>query len=325
MKKYLKDLEAELKKFKISKEEIAEILADHKEMLTEATNEGLTDEELVEKFGDPERIAKALYEDVFEERVSKKTDVVYGTDKLEEYELVNSFNVLENLTDVAIALVSEDVIYFPYDGESIEVYVKGRFNPEDYEISFNDGLFTLKNTKQSKGFNFFGRKTPDFGVRVPKTDLATFKLNIVSGDAELADVNAGMIEWRSVSGDIEAKSIKTASNLVISVVSGDAEIKSLQAVGLAISMVSGDLELKQGMIDESLDINTVSGDVEVKDLKVSDIDFHSVSGDFDGVEVYCNTVALKSVSGDLEIRNQNKDHKIEVVKKKSLSGKVTIK
>lgn len=325
MKKYLKDLEAELKKLKISDEEIAEILEDHKEMLREAKDEGISDEEITLKFGDPKKLAKELYEDVLSDKVSKKVEPAFGTENLEGYQLINSFPTSDTLKAVNVSLISEDLIYFPYEGESIEVYSKGNYKEEDYTINFSNGTFNLIKKKKVGGGIFFSKKTPDFGVRIPSIQLEEFKLNLISGDAELEEINANTIQFKTVSGDIEAKNLTSENTIVISVVSGDADLQGVVAKGLEMSMVSGDLELSQANFDESIEINTVSGDVEAKDVKVNEIEFKTVSGDFDGEEVYCDSVSLKSISGDFTINNSIHDKKIEVVHKKSLSGSVTIK
>ena len=325
MKKYLKDLEAELKKLNISDEEIAEILEDHKEMLNEAVAEGITDEEIALKFGDPEKLAKALYQDVIEEKITKKAEAVFGTENLEGYELINSFQCLDELKTVNISLVSEDIIYFPYEGESIEVYTRGKYNEEDYTINFKDGKFNLLKSKGKVTLTIFRKKTPDFGVRVPESQLDEFKLSLVSGDGELEGISSKLVELKTVSGDLKLTNLSTSSNLVVSVVSGDVKLNGVTANGLEVSMVSGDLELNSANFDEKMHIGAVSGDTDANDVKVTEIEFHTVSGDFKGNEVYCNTVTFKSVSGDMRIENSNKDHEIEVVSKKSLSGKVTIK
>lgn len=325
MKKYLKDLEAELKKLNISEEEIAEILEDHKEMLREATEEGISDDEIALKFGDPEKLAKALYEDALGDKMSKKVEPVFGTESLEGYELVNSFPTLEELKTVNISLISEDVMYFPYEGESIEVYVRGKFREEDYTISYAKGMFNLLKSRGKVSFNIFSKKAPDFGVRVPASSLDEFKLSLISGDGELEGVTSNVIELKTVSGDLHTTNLTTEGNLVVSVVSGDVKLNGIIAKGLEMSMVSGDLVIDQGKFDEKIHIGAVSGDTNANNVKVPEIEFHTVSGDFQGDEVYCDTVTFKSVSGDFCIENNNKDHNIEVISKKSLSGKVTIK
>jgi hypothetical protein len=325
MKKYLKDLETELKKLNVSDEEIAEILADHKEMLEEAQSEGVTDEEMISKFGDPKNIARDLYEDVLDEDLSQKEEPVFGTESLQGYELMKSIQVLEGLNAVNINLVSEDIIFFPYEGETIEVYVRGKFNEEEYTINFKDGIFNLIKSKGKVSFNIFGKKTPDFGVRFPQCHLENFKLSLVSGDGNIEDINADGVTFKTVSGDLKVSNITSTTKVEVSVVSGDVKLNSLSSAKLEMSSVSGDVSLKKVKLEEQAFMSTVSGDINADTVKVPEIEFRTVSGDFNGKEVYCDVVSLKSLSGDFTIENSNKDHKIEVTSKSSLSGKVTIK
>lgn len=324
MKKYLKDLEAELNKLNISAEEIAEILQDHKEMLEEAVAEGLSDDEIALKFGDPEKLAKDLHEDVFEEKLNKKHESVFGTEKLQGYELVNSFQTLGDLNSVKISLISEDVVYFPYDGEEIEVYVRGKFREEDYSMNFKDGEFYFKRSRNKNGLNIFGKKSPDFGIRVPRKELELFNVSLVSGNGEAEDIHAEKVNLKTVSGDLKIISLTTSDTLSVSVVSGDVKLEKVIAKGFEISMVSGDLKLNQAKFDEAIHIGTVSGDANVKDMKCPGLSINTVSGDFNGKEVYCESVSLKSISGDVNIKNSNTDIEIQIKDKKSLSGKVTI-
>lgn len=324
MKKYLKDLEAELKKLKVSDEEIAEILADHKEMLEEAQNEGITDDEMVSKFGDPKNIARELYEDVLDDDLSQKAEPVFGTESLQGYELVNSIHVLEGLNKVNINLVSEDVIYFPYEGEAIEVYVRGKFNEEDYTINFKNGVFNLNKTKGKVSFNIFGKKTPDFGVKIPQCHLENFKLSLISGDGDIEGIDADAVAFKTVSGDLKVSNIMATTKVEVSVVSGNVKFNSLTSGTLEISTVSGDVLLKKAKLDEHAFMSSVSGDINANTVKVPKVEFRTVSGDFEGKEVYCDEVTLKSLSGDFTIENSNKEHEIEITSKSSLSGKVTI-
>lgn len=323
MKRYLKDLEAELRKLNLSEEDIFEILEDHKEMILSAQEEGLSDDELESKFGDPVKVASDL---VGNQPFVTEVETTLGEGELEGYTLVENFNIvgnIEELKDVEIALVSEDLIYFPYDGESIEVYAKGKFEREDYDISFVSNTFTLKRKGKKKSWSF-NLKTPDFGVRVPSTLLKTFDLSLVSGDATIEKVNAKKIDVKSTSGDIQLTNITTPKDLKLSLVSGDAKLNGVNALNLIVSSVSGDVEIAKTSLEEELNVNVVSGDANVTNIQTPEVVFKSVSGDFQGSEVYCDGITFKSVSGDFNINNNNKDHKIEIRKKKTLSGNVTI-
>ena len=57
MKIFLQNLEDELKKNNLNEEEINDIIADHSEMIESAISEGLSDEDLEQKFGNPKDLA----------------------------------------------------------------------------------------------------------------------------------------------------------------------------------------------------------------------------------------------------------------------------
>lgn len=327
MKKYLENLEAELKKLKISNEDIAEILADHKEMIEAAYEDGVSDEDLLEKFGNPDQVAKELYGDSFNDGKNFESKPLIQEGDLKGYALIKAFPVLDGVNQVSISLVSEDVKYFPHDSSSLEVYAKHLKDEEDYNINYVDGQFTLEKRKMKKfRIGLSMGKSVKFIVKVPFEQFYdSFKVNLVSADLEFMDINAKRFEIKTTSGDVEGQTLETENEVKLTSVSGDIELENVKAKNMEISLVSGDLEMKNVVLSEDIKVNTVSGDVEVEHFKAINVDFRTVSGDFEGLEAYVDSVSFKSVSGDFEIANKIKEHEIDVKYNKSLSGKVTIK
>lgn len=327
MKKYLEDLEKELKKMGMSNTEIDEIIKDHVEMLGEAKEDGLTDDDLVEKFGYPEDVAKELSQDERTSKVMQKEKVVIKEGILEGYELIKAFPVVEDVKEVIIKFVNEDLKFIPHDGESIEIFAKKLKDIEDYNISLHDGIFNISREKQS-GFNLFGSRSSSvkFGVKMPRSaNFDDFNVTLVSGDSELFDIKSKDMTIKTTSGDIELSNVEVKNDAKFNVVSGDIKVVNLQANELEISSVSGDLKVRNVDLYNELYVNTVSGDVDAKNVNAKNVAFKSVSGDFEGQEVYVDTVKSSTVSGDFEIKNLNHDQEIVVTKQKSLSGKVKIK
>ena len=126
MNKFLKDLETELKKLKVNPKEIEEILADHKEMMEAAKQEGLNEDEISNKFGDPVKVASEIHDD------SKGTQTDIDLDDIEsiakfdtkDYNFVKAFNLIPEGLDINISLISEDLILSDYDGEEIKIFEK---------------------------------------------------------------------------------------------------------------------------------------------------------------------------------------------------------
>lgn len=112
MNKFLKDLEKELKILNVNPSEIKEILEDHKEMMEAAKQEGLNDDELNLKFGDPAKIASEIHND--SEKMASKINLD-GVESLakfntEDYTFVKAFHNASEVLEFNVSLVNDDFI-----------------------------------------------------------------------------------------------------------------------------------------------------------------------------------------------------------------------
>ena len=298
MKKFLNDLKKELSKLKISNEEIDEILADHQEMIEEALKQGLSEDELTIKFGDPSKVAKELYEDQ-QKVVVNMEEYTQNT----QYETIKGYKLLKSLpvidfNEIQIKLISEDIEIYPYDGENIEVHYTNEIQEKNYEVLLVNGIFKLSRTTSRIGI-FEKKKTPDFVVRYPNTgQLGNYTIETVSGDCEMKGINSKTLKLKSTSGDFEGQGIK-GETAEFSTVSGNFELSNVSVGEVNISSVSGDFEGKRIIIARNLTINTVSGDFELSNLTAKEASFNTVSGDLEGKEFYVEKIDLKSVSGEV--------------------------
>jgi len=321
MKKFLKDLEKELKKLKISDEEIAEILADHAEMIESAINDGVSEQELSDKFGDPAKVAKELKND----NLTRDRNIDNNKDysevvEVKGYDLFKAFNVLDDGYSVHVNLVSEDVKFYVYDGEQIEVFAKG--DTEKYNAEYKNKHFSLSVQRGIKLFGF--RKTTRFVIRLPKgMAVDEFNYNNTSGDAELYGLSLNEAKLNAVSGDFELYDI-SAKNAIINTVSGDAEMKNISCDTLHLRSVSGDFEVENMTVTDDLKLKSVSGDFEINNAESGVTRLDSVSGDLDGDEFYPSEISMKTISGDVTINNTDSMKAIKVTGKKSMSGDIKI-
>ena len=326
MTKFLKSLEAELKKLKLSDEEIKEIIADHQQMLNEAKEEGLSEEEITAKFGDPEKLARDLAEDV---RTATLNMNDYSNeqpyDAIDGYELHQALLPTDELTEINISLVSEDLSIYPYEGEKIEIHFRKINKPEDFDISLENGVFKLKRKQGSKLFNFGSRDSGKIVVRYPRDQkLTTYQIVEVSGDVKAKGIQTDVLNLKSTSGDYHVEGVE-AGKTEFKTVSGDFNLLDLRLGETIMSAVSGDYEGKNIVVAGELTLNTVSGDFEFDNVKAKSASLRTVSGDLEATEFYVEVIDLRSVSGDIEIENQDKTKPIKEGHKKSVSGKIEIR
>ena len=330
MNKFLKDLEKELRKHKVNPKEIEEILADHKEMIEAAKQEGLSDDEISLKFGDPLKVATEIYED----SKTEDTEIDFNlgdVDSLakfdtDDFNFVKAFTLVPEGLDLNFSLVNDDLIFSDYDGEGIKIYEKGIKDLDDYEFTLNDNQFTLKRKSTKKVFKVitFSSNGGKFLVLVPKgLKSKSFNFHTVSGDVVINQLIVNDFRLKSTNGDIELSNIDLGE-AKFSLVNGDVEIQGMKATSFDVSLVNGDIEIEKAQVKGNMQFNSVSGDVELKEVECDTASFKTVSGDVEGKNFYVNELSLKSISGDVNIDNDDKSREIIVKSKKTLSGDVKI-
>jgi hypothetical protein len=320
MKKYLEDLRNELMKKNLTSEEIEEIISDHVEMIGSAIDDGLSEEEIIEKFGDPKKLAEAISDFEEFEQEEKTVEKV----EVSKYRLWKSFEPTGKFLKVNVRLVSEKMIYQSVDVDDIEIHVLGEVELDKYELTYeNDtltidaprkiGLFFMQTKKEQVSFlillpehlviDDFSHTTINSDVQFLNLKAKDFVANTTNGDMIIKDASLGDVKWHTVNGDIDVYQTKMNS--------------------LNTSHVSGDVVMHLVNIEKEFKMNTVSGDMKIKDSTCDHLELNTVSGDLKGLNFYPKSITLKSVSGDIDIKNKV-EKEIVINKKKSISGKIRI-
>jgi hypothetical protein len=315
MKKYLKDLEEELRKNNLSEKEIEEILADHQEMIDTAKKEGLSEDELNEKFGDPKDVAEEL-SDFSEQATDKEKKVKKAATK----ELI--FDGVKENYNFTIGLINEDIEIEPIEGDKIIVKAIGNINFDKYEIGFENNEFELKAPKGLRR-NYFGFDSEKrFIIHLPKgIRMNEAKMKLINGDVRIENIDSEKFELGTNNGDLDLKKLNTKT-FVLGGINGDVLIEDFKSNTLKISTISGDLKIDRLVVKEDVFVNTVSGNVIIDNSECAEMKLKTVSGDICGKEFYPGQVSMNSVSGDINVVNTDKTKPVEIITKRSVSGDV---
>jgi DUF4097 and DUF4098 domain-containing protein YvlB len=132
------------------------------------------------------------------------------------------------------------------------------------------------------------------GVRITCPTGSELQCDTASADVR-AEGTLGTTRVRTASGDVRLKRIQ--GQLEVKTASGDVNVE--HAEGRAtLQTVSGDTELRTAM--NGLSVTSVSGDVGVGSV-VGDLEVGTVSGDASVRAAGPGDVALKAVSGDVDV------------------------
>lgn len=320
MKKYLEDLKKELNKRNLSEKTINDILGDYKEMIEQALQDGLEEEDLEKKFGSPNKVASEIAQD--ENGNQKESD----TEDKDDFKLWKSFELSKDSIDLTIKLIDDDVMIKSTEENKVSIFYSGDFSEDQYELKVTDDEIKLT-SPPFKGFKFNhifkSRKKTSFMVLIPEELLiGMFTYTVVNSDLIIEDVKATNFSLSTTNGDIDIHR-SYLGNFKINTVSGDVRCNKIYVDTVASSSVSGDIIFNQSTINKHLKMNMVSGDLCVNQTTCELLECSSVSGDINGSEFYPKKINFKTLSGDINLTNSHKEH-IEINKKGAFSGSVNI-
>jgi lia operon protein LiaG len=228
---------------------------------------------------------------------------VVGTEKINESKTFKP----EEISEIEISLVSTDLNIIPTTKGEIEVHFYGEVStnvkrniPELVAYKTGDKLFV--ETLQSKDIIVFGinieRTTMD--IYIPEIILEEFKINVVSGDVIMEDIETALLNLKTVSGDIKIEEL-AAEKIRAGSTSGDIIVRDYTG-DIDAGSTSGDISLLDGIDNEDVEASTVSGDIFIEQNAVSDMKLGSTSGDVrislpEDSQFYLD---ISTVSGDIK-------------------------
>ncbi len=229
-------------------------------------------------------------------------NLVIALEKIDETKTIEA----EGVDEISIDITSTDIDIISTDEGEITAHLYG-------EVSTNSkkelpALIAYKTGKELRieierprviliGINIWRAK---LDVYIPKDLIETLKINTVSSDTRISDLNVNKINISNVSGDFKGEELVT-ENLMLNSTSGDINLKDYTG-SVKIDAVSGDVVLENGSQNDNVEVVTVSGDIYMEQKDSSNITIRTISGD---VEINLSEnarfyVRANSVSGDIE-------------------------
>lgn len=197
-----------------------------------------------------------------------------------------------------------DVIFHASDNATVKIVQRGVKNTPETEFFNSDvknGKLTIQDGKRSAGLRIFPFSFSigsDLDVYLPEKTYQTLAVKTVSGDIDLQEFNASVLELRSTSGDLTVSGEYT--EMTLETTSGDMECTAAQTDRLELQTVSGESTFRGSV--KQINANSTSGDLSFKmDTMPEGVSAHTVSGEmvFALPENDGFSVEFHSVSGDL--------------------------
>jgi DUF4097 and DUF4098 domain-containing protein YvlB len=146
----------------------------------------------------------------------------------------------------------------------------------------------------------FGTVRVDVAERPGRVEVRTThtgRSDNVSVDYTVAVPQGISVDAKSISGDVRVRNVD--GQVHAESVSGSVVASAVPKLAGAKS-ISGDITVIDSSIDGDLNVGSISGAVRVKSVKARTLEMSTVSGDLQAVDIACDRVAVKSVSGNLD-------------------------
>ncbi len=318
-----------LKLSNLSEDEIEKILTYYKECINDMVDDGLSEEEILNSFGDINEIIKNIEIEINDNKGKSSSDKrvkkIYKFNG--DYKSLNVFDV--NSPIKIIATESEEV--------ELTVFESGN---EYYEVEESDEL----NISYTNEFGFFGRLFAFFSftnkffmeIKIPKNMLLNVKTTCKNNNIEILDINVNTLEVYNRNGKNIVKNIVAKNDVIIKNTNGENNIEALKAENFKVKTVNGATNISDIIVEKQVFCESVNGKMSVYGLDFNEkADFKNVNGatslDLKG-ETDDFTFDISSVNGKLKVNNNNvKDEGSiyfskgnKIVKIKSVNGAIKL-
>ncbi len=209
----------------------------------------------------------------------------------------------ENIRGLKIdyGMNSNDVYFYPGEGESVVIREYMNFSPKEKQISSveeKDGILLVKGGRRNQFGFFFVRPwdayteiylPADMAVQLEDVDIMTvsgeivseisfavqktFSVSSTSGDFSFPEVRAEIMQAGSTSGNVSMERV-LAEKISVSTTSGDIALGETEG-SVKISSTSGNVNLEQ--ISGDIGVSTTSGDISLGEVD-GNMDISSASG-----------------------------------------------
>lgn len=230
--------------------------------------------------------------------------------------LESEYNI-ETINKIVVDTSVWDIKFLPSEDKKAKVVIKGE-EKDKVASTLEGNALTISANKKNRicfGFCFYGKE--EMLVYLPKNDVKEVELKTISGDIHLETSLDANIKAKTTSGDV---SLQDAGHVDIHTTSGD--IKMGQVKNASLVSVSGEIEADT--ISGKMNISTTSGDIEITYLECTEnAEIKSVSGDVKIIKTNDVYIETKSVSGESDIGNNNRnaEHTLTI---KTTSGDIRV-
>ncbi|MDE7263889.1 MAG: DUF4097 family beta strand repeat-containing protein [Anaeroplasmataceae bacterium] len=272
MEKFLNELRNALKDAQV--ENADEIVTKYVEHFLVGHEAGMTDEEIIDRFGSIAEIVESYK--------------IPSNKKERKFHL--SLN-LEIFAEFFIEQKDDDEIHLEADEDAFK-YISVEKGLRTFALSCHKSYLRPNKPKYS-GTLYIGKNM--FFEEIFIKSVAT--------DLEICPLKGEGIQIQNVSGDVELDTLNFSKRVRLSSTSGEFVAKEIISPNLMIETVNGDFKIKEICCDD-VALKTVNGDINIERTNEANFVVSSVNGDVNIKEGKAKCIVKSNINGDISIAGE---------------------
>lgn len=170
---------------------------------------------------------------------------------------------IEEIQEISVETISTDIKIIPANSTEIVVHLYGEVTQGILEEEFarESGSRLAISVRPLPGINIYTRINLSLDIYVPADQLDSLRIDTVSGDTNITELNVDDFSFKAVSGSLRAKSL-FAENMGLQTVSGKIDLANASG-NLTTKTVSGDVSVTFEHFENDVTVNTTSGDTKL--------------------------------------------------------------
>ncbi len=247
---FLDELKRELNNCEV--DDIDEVIAYFDEMIEDRKENGMDEEMIISHLDSPKEIALVLKGKEYKEE--KHDEEIYDDDDKQVYSTdgkdIIMVKISLNADDITVKRGDDERLYFIYDRK------------KDGRYSIVNKGDELKITDNGPKFIFFSKgESNEVELILPRTYKGEMKVEALSGDIKISDLEGSFVKVETLSGDIDLEE-STIRSLKVQSTSGEISITDTRGQEIKVESVSGDIELNDLTYD-FIKVENVSGNSSI--------------------------------------------------------------
>lgn len=161
-------------------------------------------------------------------------------------------------------------------------------------------------------------KNVNGNIEISNSQIDNLNTEIINGTIDINSTTGKSLFVKNVNNNVEVNNVNFEDKVTTKLTNGNIEVINIDTLVLDINNVNGNITLEDANVSNSTQIDNINGRINVtnvnldiiNDITNTKLTANVTNGNIDLNNVYCQSVDLTTINGDISYINENQDFEI---------------